>query len=189
MGFPYFETPQLQVWLALTDALAEMGGLYFHRGSHLRGALPHHVDPEAENLIGFRVEGEAREAEEEAVPVELKAGEVTWQRNLPRLGWAMAVGGCWGPLGVASGWLMDVNDGLKMHDSGVNHSFQSWAKSTHQTVAVVTKAFLHVSAEYTFTRFALHIIPECSNVLASPCKSHFDPQPRKAARPGKQVIT
>ena len=63
------------MWLAFTDALAEMGGLYFHRGSHLSGALPHHVDPEAENLIGFRVDVE--HDTEEAVPVELKAGEVT----------------------------------------------------------------------------------------------------------------
>lgn len=46
----------ITVWLALTEALAEMGGLYFQRGSHLSGALPHHVDPEPENLIGFRVD-------------------------------------------------------------------------------------------------------------------------------------
>ena len=65
--------------MALTDALAEMGGLYFQRGSHLGGALPHHVDPEPENLIGFRVDhGDHGEDEgTEAVPVELNAGEVT----------------------------------------------------------------------------------------------------------------
>eukprot|EP00435_Cladocopium_sp_Y103_P057443 s855_g19.t1 len=67
----------ITVWLALTDALAEMGGLYFHRGSHLQGALPHHVDPEAENLIGFRADHEGEGTEGEAVPVELKAGEAS----------------------------------------------------------------------------------------------------------------
>ena len=53
-----------------------MGGLFFHRGSHLGGPLPHRVDGEAENLIGFRVDG-ADVMGDEAVPVELKAGEVT----------------------------------------------------------------------------------------------------------------
>ena len=72
------------MWLALTDALAEMGGLYFHRGSHLRGPLPHHVDAAAENLIGFRVTngtelGEL--GEDEAVPVELMAGEEMGRRE------------------------------------------------------------------------------------------------------------
>ena len=68
-----------QVWLALTEALAEMGGLYFQCGSHLSGALPHHVDPEPENLIGFRVDHgdgvDHVDHDTDAVPVELKAGE------------------------------------------------------------------------------------------------------------------
>lgn len=72
-----------QVWLAFTDAFAEMGGLFFHRGSHLGGPLPHRVDGEAENLIGFRVDG-ADVMSDEAVPVELKAGEVTWNCTIRR---------------------------------------------------------------------------------------------------------
>ena len=60
-----------------------MGGLFFHRGSHLGGPLPHRVDGEAENLIGFRVDG-ADVMSDEAVPVELKAGEVTWNCKICR---------------------------------------------------------------------------------------------------------
>ncbi|CAK9106248.1 unnamed protein product [Durusdinium trenchii] len=66
------------VFVALTDATAEMGGLFFQRGSHLRGQLPHIVDGEAQNLIGFKCE-EANQVfdSDEAVPVELKAGEAS----------------------------------------------------------------------------------------------------------------
>ena len=60
-----------------------MGGLFFHRGSHLGGPLPHRVDGEAENLIGFCVDG-ADVMSDEAVPVELKAGEVTWNCTIRR---------------------------------------------------------------------------------------------------------
>ena len=61
------------VWLALTDALAEMGGLFFQRGSHLRGPMPHVVDVSPQNLIGFR----CLEEDEESTPVELRAGEAS----------------------------------------------------------------------------------------------------------------
>ena len=80
LSLPWFfgkRVAPCQVWLALTEALAEMGGLYFQRGSHLSGALPHHVDPEPENLIGFRVDhGDQVDVDHDtdAVPVELKAG-------------------------------------------------------------------------------------------------------------------
>ena len=83
---PSFYRKQTQVWLAFTDAFAEMGGLFFHRGSHLGGPLPHRVDGEAENLIGFRVDG-ADVMGDEAVPVELKAGEVTCLHIVGMIGW------------------------------------------------------------------------------------------------------
>ncbi|CAJ1394616.1 unnamed protein product [Effrenium voratum] len=62
-------------WLALTDAPAEMGGLFFQKGSHLLGQLSHTVDDQVDNLIGFRCCEEP--LEEEATPVELGAGEAS----------------------------------------------------------------------------------------------------------------
>eukprot|EP00439_Symbiodinium_sp_Y106_P026113 s3246_g3.t1 len=73
----------LTAWLALTDAATEMGGLFFRRHSHLHGQLPHCVDDKAENLIGFHccdaefLAGAQDGEDEDAVPVELGAGEAS----------------------------------------------------------------------------------------------------------------
>ncbi|CAE8732489.1 unnamed protein product [Polarella glacialis] len=66
------------VWLALTDSSTSMGGLIFQQGSHLQGQLPHRVDLEEDNMIGFcSSHDDSATLDASSVPVELRAGEAS----------------------------------------------------------------------------------------------------------------